>query len=82
MNWWQRWDEEAAPLEVEETDGVSKKEVDAEIGKSLAEESVEKNCEKVFKEKENNTTQKIPFNAVTDGRNRLSFCFVSYIVVS
>ena len=48
-------DKEAAPLEFEETDGVSKKEVDAEIGKSLAVESVEKKCEKVFKEKENNT---------------------------
>ena len=43
-------DKEAAPLEFEETDGVNKKEVDAEIGKNLAEESVEKNCEKVFRE--------------------------------
>ena len=51
-------DEEAAPLEVEETDGVSKKEVDAEIGKSLAEESVAKKCEKMFKEENNTETSK------------------------
>ena len=35
-------DKEAAPLEFEETDGVSKKEVDGEIRKNLAGESVEK----------------------------------------
>ena len=41
-------DKEAAPLEFEETDGKSKKEVDEEIGNSLAEESAEGRHSKIF----------------------------------